>query len=309
MNILVMGIGGVGGYVGGKLAQTPHHITFIARGKHLEAIKRDGLFVKSILGDFHAKPSLVTAVPSEAPPPEAVILAVKSWQLEEAAGQLAPVLSKNTIVLPLQNGVDAAERLQKILPAENIAGGVCRIVSFIEAPGKIYHKAISPQLLFAELNGEKTPRIMGLKQLFDQAGIDSNIPPDIQTEIWRKFLFICTISGLAALCRCEMGVVRQDDYLRSLLFQTAEEIMVVANAKGVVLTGNDIASCFAAIDAQPWDTTASMQRDIMAGKPSELETFNGYIAREGRRLGIPTPVNECIYRLLAPMETKARKIN
>ncbi len=309
MNILVMGIGGVGGYVGGKLAQTPHHITFIARGKHLEAIKRDGLFVKSILGDFHAKPSLVTAVPSEAPPPEAVILAVKSWQLEEAAGQLAPVLSKNTIVLPLQNGVDAAERLQKILPAENIAGGVCRIVSFIEAPGKIYHKAISPQLLFAERNGEKTPRIMALKQLFDQAGIDSNIPPDIQTEIWRKFLFICTISGLAALCRCEMGVVRQDDYLRSLLFQTAEEIMAVANAKGIVLTGNDIASCFAAIDAQPLDTTASMQRDIMAGKPSELETFNGYIAREGRRLGIPTPVNECIYRLLAPMETKARKIN
>ncbi len=309
MEIVVYGIGGVGGYFGGRLAQTDHRVTFIARGRHLNAIKENGLQVKSILGNFTVKPTAATDDILEVNTPDLVILAVKSWQLTTVAAQLKPIIGANTLVLPLQNGADNADKLANVLPEKNVLAGLCRIISFIEAPGKIHHKAFQPQILFGELNNEKTARLNAVKAVFDTAGFDNRIPDDIHLEIWRKFLFITTLSGIGGLTRVEMGSMRSDDYIRNLMLQTATEIMAVANAKGIAITPSDIEKVFAFIDQQAPDATASMQRDIMDGKPSELDNFNGYVVREGKKHNIPTPVNEFIYRCLLLMENKARNSN
>ncbi|MEM9685991.1 MAG: 2-dehydropantoate 2-reductase [Bacteroidota bacterium] len=306
MKIVVYGIGGVGGYFGGKLAQTDHHTTFIARGKHLETIKTNGLHVKSIDGDFVAQPAVATDNVLEVEHPDLILLAVKSWQLAAVAQHIKPVIMPKTMVLPLQNGAENTDTLLKILHKENVLVGLCRIFSFIAAPGEIYHKAAKPQVLFGEPDNRKTSRIQALKAIFDAAGFDNRIPEDIHLEVWRKFLFIATVSGIGALTRIPIGETRFDPYIRNLMLQTAEEIKAVANAKGISLTAADIETTFAFTDRQAPESTASMQRDIMEGKPSELESFNGYIVREGRKHGIPTPVNEYIYRCLLPMENKAR---
>ena len=306
MKIVVYGIGGVGGYFGGKLAQTDHHITFIARGEHLEAIQKNGLYIKSIYGDFMAKPDLATDDILEAASPDLILLAVKSWQVEAVAQHLKPIVGDNTLVLPLQNGADNADKLLKIFDRKNVLTGLCKIVSFIEGPGKIHHKGFHPQVIFGELNNQKTERLQAVKKVFDTALFDNKIPEDIHLEIWRKFLFITTISGIGALTRTDIGGIRSDNYIRALMLKTAAEIVAVANAKGIALSQTDIENTFKALDDQAPDNTASMQRDIMEGKPSELDNFNGYIVREGEKHHIPTPVNEFIYYCLLPMETKAR---
>ncbi len=307
MKIVVYGIGGVGGYFGGKLAKAGYNTTFIARGNHLKAIKENGLFVKSIYGDFHTTPAYVTSNISEIKDPDLIILATKTWQVEEIAHLLRPVIHNDTIILPLQNGVNTPQKLLQTLPEQNILAGLCKIISFIEAPGKIWHKAFHPQVIFGELNNHKTARVQNLKNIFDQAGFDNFIPENIQLAQWQKFLFIATISGIGALTRMEIGITRTDKSVRNLMQQTAQEIKTLANAKGIPLTNNDIENTFTAIDKQAANTTASMQRDIMEGRPSELEDFNGYIARESRALGLPVPVNSFIYTCLNPMEKMARE--
>ena len=307
MNIVIYGIGGVGGYFGGRLAQTNNHITFIARGTHLKAIRENGLIVKSICGDFTVKPTLATDNIAAVKNPDLIILAVKSWQLADVAEQLKPILAKHTMVLPLQNGADNADKLLKVLSRDNVLAGLCRIISFVEAPGKICHKAFDPEIVFGELNNERTDRVQAVKKVFDNAGFHNHIPEDIQLEIWRKFLFITTLSGIGGLTRAPIGVMRSDDYIRDLMLQTAAEITAVARAKGIALSQNDIKAAFKAIDRQAPDATSSTQRDIIDGKASELDNFNGYIVREGKKYGIPTPVNEFVYRCLLPMENSARK--
>lgn len=307
MKIVVYGIGGVGGYFGGKLANAGYNTTFIARGNHLKAIKENGLFVKSIYGDFHTAPSYATSDISEIKDPDLVILAIKTWQVEEIAQLLKPVIHNETIILPLQNGVNTPQKLLQTLPAQNILAGLCKIISFIEAPGKIWHKAFHPQVIFGELNNRKTARVQNLKNMFDNAGFDNFIPENIQLAQWQKFLFIATISGIGALTRMDIGISRTDKGVRNLMEQTAQEIKTLANAKGIPLTNKDIQNTFTAIDKQAPNTTASMQRDIMEGRPSELEDFNGYIVRESEALGIAAPVNSFIYTCLNPMEKMARK--
>lgn len=306
MNILIFGIGGVGGFFGGKLAQTDHYVTFIARGKHLEAIRRNGLKVKSNSGDFTAFPDLATDNLEEIAPPDLVIFGVKSWQLAEAAALLKSYITKDTVILPLQNGADNIDKLKQILPEENILGGLCRIVSFVEAPGIINHPAFDPTITFGEVDNSQTLRIKQIKAIFDKAGIKSTIAKDIDAEIWKKFLFITMISGLGGLTRVPVGALRESAYLTKMMRDTAQEILSVAQAKNINIYQDDIENVFRVIAKQDPATTASTQRDIMDGKPSELEDFNGYIVKEGKKLGIPTPVNQMIYECLLPMEALVR---
>jgi len=305
MNIVVFGAGGVGGYFGGKLAQAGNHVTFIARGKHLQAIKNNGLQVKSVNGDFIVRPKVTDDV-STVKNPDLVILGVKSWQLEDVAIQLKPVINKTTMVLPLQNGADNADRLRNILPHENVLAGLCKIVSRVESPGIIDHFAFDPEIVFGEYDSERTARIQEVGKLFDKANIKNRISEDIHLDIWKKFLFIVTISGIGAITRSVYGDIREDDYLRQIMYQTANEIVAIANAKAIDLTNDDIELILKIIDNFNHDTTASMQRDFMAGRPSELENFNGYIVKQGKELHVTTPVNSFIYHCLLPQENKAR---
>ncbi|MFO7719956.1 MAG: 2-dehydropantoate 2-reductase [Gillisia sp.] len=308
MQILIYGIGGVGGYFGGKIANAGYDVSMIGRGKHLEAIQQNGLFIESIKGDFKVFPKVATDDLQQVPAPDLVILGVKSWQLKDAAIALKPVIKEDTIVLPLQNGADNVEQLLQVLPEKNVIAGLCRIVSFIEAPGKIKHASFEPEIIFGEIDNSQSKRIQSVKEIFDRSGIKNSIPEDIQLEVWKKFLFIVTISGIGGLTRVPVGKIRESAYLVDLMQKTAQEILEVANAKKIPLTREHVKKVFETIANQPYDTTASTQRDLMNGRPSEIEKFNGFIVQEGARLGIPTPVNKFIYECLLPMEQKARNL-
>jgi 2-dehydropantoate 2-reductase len=308
MNIVVIGAGGVGGYFGGKLALAGFNVTFVVRGRTLEAIKTNGLQVKSINGDFavHAK---ITDTISEIKNPDVIILGVKSWQVDAIAIQLKPVINKHTMVLPLQNGADNADRLRSILPKENVLAGLCKIVSKIEAPGVINHFVFEPEIVFGEYDNTVSERVKALKEVFDKAGFNNKISENIHLDIWKKFLFITTISGIGTITRSVFGVIREDEDLRQIIYQTANEIVAIANAKGIVLTNNDVEMTLKVIDNLDYNTTASMQRDIMEGRPSELENFNGYIVKTGKELHITTPTNAFIYHCLLPIEKKVRGLS
>jgi len=307
MNIVVFGAGGVGGYFGGKLSKAGFDITFVARNKTLEAIKTYGLKIKSINGDFMTHPK-VTDNLQDITNADLIILAVKSWQIDEIAKLLKSVIKEDAMVLPLQNGADNADRLREILNPKNVLAGLCKIVSKIEAPGVINHFAFEPEIVFGEYDNQKTERVKAIKTVFDKAGFMNTLSDDIHLDIWKKFLFIATYSGIGALTRVEIGELRKEEHIKSMLYQTAHEIVSIANAKGIGLKNSDIDLVLKVIDNLDPKTTASMQRDVMEGRPSELENFNGYIVRTGKQLHISTPINTFTYYCLLPQEKKARKL-
>ncbi len=307
MEILVYGIGGVGGYFGGKLAKAGLKVSMIARGKHLKAIRKHGLEVESVNGNFKVKPKLATDDISKVPQPDLVILGVKSWQIPAVAAKLKPIIGENTVILPLQNGADNYEKLIEILPKKNVLAGLCFIVSFLEKPGKIKHAAFEPKITFGEIDNSKSARVMKIRDLLDEAGIENSIPENIQLEIWKKFLFICTVSGIGGLTRVPIDKIRESEYLFNMMRKTAKEIIAVGKARNIPLTDKHLEMVFEIINSQPRGNTASTQRDIMQGKPSELENFNGYIVKQGEKFDLKTPVNRFIYECLKPMEEEARK--
>jgi len=309
MKILIYGTGGVGGYFGARLAEAGNDVTFIARGKHLKAIQKNGLQLKSIDGDYTVFPAKVTAdISSLNSDFDLILLGVKSWQILDAAKDIKPILNKKTLVLPLQNGVDNVDKLLSIIDKKHVIAGLCRIYAKVEDYGIISHFAFPPELVFGELNNEKTNRILAIKSVFEKAKFKAVIPVDIITDIWKKFMFICTVSGLGALTRISIGAMVENKETRGLLQKTVEEIVAVAIAKGINLPKNMVESMMNFIASQPYDSTTSTQRDIMDGRPSELENFNGYIVSQGKKLGIETPVNSFIYNCLLPQEQIARGV-
>ena len=306
MKIVIIGAGGVGGYFGGRLIEAGKDVTLIARGAHYEAIQLRGLEVKSIKGDFKVTPKISNNL-SPVEQADLVILAVKSWQIDALAQGFKALLKPDATVLPLQNGADNADRLRAILPEQTVLAGLCKIVSRIEKAGVIDHFAYEPEIVFGEYDNRRSDRGKAIDKLLTSAGIKSTISDDIHLDIWKKFLFIATISGMGAITRAVFGVMRENEHIRQLLYQTANEIVAVANAKGIGLTNDDVELIFKIFDNLNYNTTASMQRDIMSGRPSELEIFNGYIVAEGRRLHVSTPVNAFTFHCLWPQEQKARK--
>ena len=306
MRIVIIGAGGVGGYFGGKLVEAGFNASFLVRGKTLEAIQNNGLQVKSILGDFHVYPN-ATDNYDIIKKADLIILSMKSWQIEGIAHKIKTILKPDAMVLPLQNGADNANRLAEILNGDNVLAGLCRIVAKIESPGIINHFGYEPEVLFGEIDNSKSERVNNIHKIFTKAGFKNNISADIQRDIWLKFLFITSISAMGALTRSVLGVMREDVFIRQKLIETAKEVVAVGRAIGIDIDTQDIEKCFKIIDAIDYDTTMSLQRDMMEGKPSELENFNGYIVHQGEKLGIETPVNKFIYYSLLPMEKKVRR--
>lgn len=306
MNIVIYGTGGVGGYFGARLVQAENNVTFIARGKHLKAIQKNGLQLKSINGDYLVKPAHATSDISEVKNIDLVLICVKTWQLKETAQIIKPVLNKNTMVISLLNGCENHNILSTVIDKKHILAGLCKVVSFIEKPGVINHVAYEPTIVFGELNNKKTVRVLQLEKLLTDANITNIVAENIQKEIWTKYLYITTVSALGALTRATHGEMLASAYIKKMMWQTAEEIVEVAKASGVNLPSDCIEKQFEIMESLPFETTASLQRDIMDGKPSELEAQNGTIVRLGKELGISTPINELIYNLLLPLEKRAR---
>lgn len=305
MRITVVGTGGVGGYFGGRLALAGNDVTFIARGNHLEAILKDGLIVKSFMGEFTIKPAKATANIDAVKNADLIIICTKAWQVKEIAQQIAPLIGIETMILPLQNGVLATEELAEFIPKENIIGGLCRIFSKIESPGTINHLGIDPSIIFAELNNVQTERTSWLKYTFESAGLNNSWVEDIQAEIWKKFLMICS-SGLLAVTKTNYGELRSNPENRAMLEELFSEVYNVAIAAGINLPDSIVAKTMKAIDTFPPDSTSSLTRDVWEGKPSEIEYQNGTVVRLGEKYNIPTPINKFVYSTILPMELKAR---
>lgn len=306
MRIAVFGAGAVGGYFGGRLAQAGEEVIFIARGEHLQAMLQKGLRVDSIKGDFVISPVQATSDPRQVGEVDWILVSVKAWQVPEVAPEMLPMIGANTGVVPLVNGVDAPSQLAAVLGAEHVLGGLCRISVFRAAPGHIRHVGIEPTVAFGELNLQLTPRVEQLRRAFERSGVSVSVPSNIHVAMWEKFTFIAAISGMGAITRVPAGALRSVPETRALLIQAIEEIVAVAWKRGVPLPEDAAARTLAVIDGLPAEVIASMQRDIMDGKPSELASQNGAVMRMGLESGVPTPVNAFIYHCLLPQELIAR---
>lgn len=306
MRIAVLGVGGVGGYFGGRLADAGEDVVFIARGEHLDALRSKGLRVDSIAGDFHVQPVSATDNPGEVGPVDAVLLAVKAWQVPEAAQAMDPLIGRDTFVVPLENGVEAPSQLVEALGSEHVLGGLCALISFISGPGHITHAGYEPSVAFGELDNRRSQRAEQLRDAFTRAAVKADIPEDIHVAMWRKFLFISGFGGVASVVQLPAGQWRSVEPTRALLQSAFEEVEAIARAAGIQLPADAVASALDTVDGLPDHGTASMQRDITDGKPSEIEAQTGAIVRLGRTHGVPTPVNDFIYAALAPRERRAR---
>ena len=236
-----------------------------------------------------------------------ILVGVKAWQVPEAAQAMRPMVGPHTIVLPLQNGVEAPSQLATVLGAEPVLGGLCGIMAFIAGPGHIRHVAMDPFIGFGELDNRPSERVERLSRAFSKAqGVRLDNPPDIHVGLWRKFLFVTAMTGVGAVTRAPIGIYRSQPGTRKMLEQAVEEICNVAWARKIALPQDAVSRILAHWDSLPPEVTTSIQRDIMNGRPSELEALNGAVLRLGKEVGVETPVNAFIYYSLLPMEMRAR---
>ncbi len=306
MRIAVIGAGAVGGYFGGRLAEAANQVAFVARGRTLDALRTAGLRLESPKGDARLRPWISTDDPAEIGPVDLVVLGVKAWQVPEVAPSLRALVGDATCVLPLQNGVEAAGQLIAVLGPGPVLGGLCKIISMQVAPGHIRHLGVEPSVDFGEIGRPPSERVRRLRGAFESAGVGVRTPDDIQVAIWEKFLFICPVSGVGALTGRPIGEFRADPEARAMLEAAMGEVVAVAAGHGVGLRRDIVARTLRFLDGLPPEGTASMQRDILEGRPSELESQSGAVVRLGREAGVPTPVNLQIYERLLPLEERSR---
>ena len=306
MRVGVFGAGGVGGYFGGKLAQSGEDVSFIARGEHLKALQTNGLQVESDQGDFWLKSVQATGEPHDAGRMDVILVGVKAWQVSEAAQAMRPMVGPDTFVVPLQNGVEAPSRLAEVLGERHVIGGLCWISSFSPGPGQIRQGGIEPFIAFGEINNQPSHRCQYLKSVFHKAGVKAEIPADIQVATWEKFTFITAISGVGGVIRAPVGITRSLPETRQLLIGAMQEIQSVAEACQIYMSPDYVSRTITFIDSLPEGSQPSMQRDLTAGRPSELSDQNGAVVRLGRESGVPTPINAFLYASLLPQEKRAR---
>ncbi|MGB3717017.1 MAG: 2-dehydropantoate 2-reductase [Candidatus Promineifilaceae bacterium] len=306
MKIVIVGAGGVGGYFGGLLAKSGQDVTFLARGAHLDAIRENGLRVKSVHGDFLIKPAKATDEATKVGPTDLVLVCVKDYQLDDAIEAVKHVVGQQTVVIPLLNGVRAAERLAEKLGRERLMGGLCRVVSFKTAPGVIEQVSSFRSLTFGEWNCQETARAQAIYQVMQEAEIEAELSNDIRKAMWTKFLFITAYSGVASVVRLPAAQIRSCPETMTMMRQAMEEIEAVARALGVNLDEDIMQKSMTFFDGFPGDATASMQRDVQDGRIFELEAMTGSLIRYGVKSGVPTPVNDFIYAALKPQEVYVR---
>ncbi len=306
MRIAVFGTGGAGGYFGARLWAAGEDVAFVARGAHLDAIRAQGLRVESILGDVHVQPARASDRAEDIGPVDWVLCGVKAWQVGAAAEAMRPLMGAGTAVLPLQNGVEATDELARVLGSAHVVGGAAWIASQVAAPGLIRHAAVEPRVTLGELDGSASPRVQALHAALVRAGVRAEVAADIQAVLWAKMAFIAAVSGVGAVARVPIGETRAVPETRALLVAALDEAAAVARARGVAIAPDQTEKTLAYIDGLPVHTTASMQRDIEAGRPSELEAQNGALVRLGRAAGVPTPTHAFLYAALLPLERRAR---
>jgi 2-dehydropantoate 2-reductase len=300
MRIAVIGTGGIGGPYGAALAKAGADVTFVARGAHLAAMRENGLRIKGDRGETHIRPAQATDDIAGIGTVDFVLSCVKLWDVEEAAEQIRPIVGPNTAVIPLQNGIDAAERMIRILGDEPVMGGMAFVTGTIVAPGLVRQTGTYQQMTFGELDGQISERGERLRDLCEAAGFEGVLSPDIMVPVWQKFLLLVPLSGLNALTRLPLGKWREDPDLVNLYEAALRETVEVGRAERVRLPPDSVEKAVAMMRSMPPHHTTSMGNDLLRGNRLELPWFAGRVAELGRRHGIPTPVNGFIYAALKP---------
>ncbi|KAB2910902.1 MAG: 2-dehydropantoate 2-reductase [Hyphomicrobiaceae bacterium] len=299
MKITVMGPGGVGGYFGARLAAAGNDVTFVARGAHLEAMRKDGLRLDSEIGKLHLKPVKVVADARDVDAADVVIFAVKMRDTESAAEHLRGLVAKGAAVFTFQNGVESAERIGRIVGRENVVPGAARIAANISAPGVISQIGKFALIEFGEPDGKPSARTAGFHDACKRAGIDATLSGNISRTLWAKFAMLAPFSGMTALTRGPIGPIRRNPQSRALLQAAVEEAVAVGIALKTGLNPDDVGKTMKLIDGLPNEMMASMCHDLLAGKPIELDGLSGAVARLGRQAGVPVPTHTFIAQALA----------
>jgi len=300
MRIAVVGAGGVGGAFGAALAKAGADVTFIARGAHLAAMKDKGLRVEGGRGETHLVPTQATDDPKLVGPVDFVLFCVKLWDVESAGTHIKPLVGPDTAVIPLQNGIDAPERLLPILGPRAVMGGVAQISASIVAPGVVRQVGTFMKLLFGELDGSRSARGEALRAMCDKAGFEAVLSDQIVTELWMKFILLATNASLLALIRQPIGKVRDDPDLQQQWVAAYNEVIAVGKARGVKLPADALDRMLAFNAGAPPAMKPSMALDLERGNRIELPWLGGKVVELGRQLGVPTPVHSLMYAALKP---------
>lgn len=302
MRIAMMGSGGIGGYFGARLAAAGHDVTFIARGRHLDAIRTTGLRIDSPeMGDALIRPAQATDDPAEVGVVDAVILGVKLWDTEASGRAITPMIGPDTTVLSLQNGVEGDDILAGIVGADRLIGGVAFIASSIAEPGVIAHIGTMQRIVIGERAGGSSPRVEALHAALAEAGVTAEISDDVARTIWEKFVFLVGLSSTTTLMRTTLGPIRENPESREFLLNVMRETVAVGRARGIALPEDYAEDRLGFADGLPVAMTSSMHHDRERGNRLELPWLAGTVVRLGREFGVPTPVCQTVYAALLPL--------
>ena len=300
MRITMMGSGAVGGYFGGRMAAAGCDVNFIARGRHLEAIRERGLRIRSAArGNVRVHPAAATDKPGEVGVVDVVIVCVKLWDTAGAADAMRPMLGPGTAVVSLQNGVDRTE-LERVAGSRRMLEAAAFIGGAIESPGVIRHIGTMQRVVVGEPGGGSSTRVERLLEALRRGGIDADASDDIQRAIWEKFVFLVGLSAATTLLRAPLGVIREEPLPRELFLDAMRETAAVARARGIALPPGFARARLKFADGLPPEMTSSMHTDFERGNRLELEWLSGAVVRYGREAGVPTPANSRVHAALRP---------
>ncbi len=293
MRIAVVGAGAIGACFGAMLAEAGGEVSLIARGAHLDAIRANGLIIRH--GDKTRTCRLAASDnAAEIGPVETVLLCVKLWSLEEAGAASRPLIGPNTMVVPLQNGIDALDRLAPILGPQHLVGGIAQISAVVESPGVVAHRSVFARIIVGERDGSRSERVRRFVDACTRGAIEARVSEAIEVELWQKFVFIVGVSGATAYFRSSIGAVRSDPDTGEFLARLVEEAAAVGRAEGIPLPSDQTKRTMAVIAGLPEGTHGSMRDDLERGMRLELPWLCGRVAELGRKHGLPTPVNDTV---------------
>ncbi len=309
LRVAVFGVGAVGGVFGARLARAGHDVWFIARGATRDALEAGGLKVDSVEGNIHLQSVHVTDDPSEVGFVDVVLVGVKATQVSGVAASMRALIGKTTMVIPLQNGVEASSQLAAVLGPDHIMEGLCRVVAEQTAPGHIRHMALTPILEFGVRAGATASivaaGIPAVAAAISAAGIRVKIQEDMAVASWEKFLFIEPMGAVGAATRKPFGVVRSIPETRALVDAVLDELMAVGRSAGVNWPEDAKAGVWKLYDGMPPTEFTSMARDLIAGRPSEFDAQTAAVVRLARQYTVSTPVHDVLYAILLPSAVAA----
>jgi 2-dehydropantoate 2-reductase len=307
MRVAVIGAGGTGALLGASLQQAGRDVVFLARGTHLAAMKSEGLRIESERGNLHLRKVNATDRADEIGVVDVIMFCVKLWDVESAGEQIRPLLGAQTCVIPMQNGIDASERLVAMLGAGHVLGGVAMLTGSIVAPGVVRQSGTHHGITFGELDGTVSDGVKAIQAACKAAGIDAVVSNDINKDRWQKFVGLVGGGGICALARSSIGPIRKDPDIAALIEDLMQEAIAVGRAAGIDLDSQTIAYWRTFLTNVPDSWTPSIAVDLAAGNRLELPWLTGKVVDLGRQLGVPTPLNRVVYAALKPFVRGAQK--